>query len=409
MASMLGGGGLVTATCRDALLVSRGRGVLRLVGRLAPALLLCGQCGGLLRIDLLPGRGTARATRSGRHPSEVGRPCPVGARQTPSSQVGSRVTWRWPRKGPRILPRTFERPQRGRGASSRARAARYRHPDRRLPGGAGGSPDRSARRSPQTLVVRGTPAEQDALVGQVLAAVTRRGKFIVLDFDRDRIVVNPMLTGRMGLGSARLEAADVRRLDAALWRAGGATCRPRPGRPMQRGCRRTGIADRAPLPRPDAHGQDLPAAGRPDVGRSPAGTNWDPTPTIRRSSSRPGERASSAIGASSRTCFASSRSWPASATATATRSCGRPAWPRFASARRWLPRRSIASTTRRRRPCAWAIDELRRRVPPDFEVEVRDFLHVHRKGGQPCPRCGTTISEIAPGGFVTSFCRGCQR
>ncbi len=58
---------------------------------------------------------------------------------------------------------------------------------------------------------------------------------------------------------------------------------------------------------------------------------------------------------------------------------------------------------------AWAIDELRRRVPPDFEVEVRDFLHVHRKGGQPCPRCGTTISEIAPGGFVTSFCRGCQR
>ena len=58
---------------------------------------------------------------------------------------------------------------------------------------------------------------------------------------------------------------------------------------------------------------------------------------------------------------------------------------------------------------AWAIDELRHRVPPDFEVEVRDFLHVHRKGGEPCPRCGTTISEIAPGGFVTSFCRGCQR
>ena len=57
----------------------------------------------------------------------------------------------------------------------------------------------------------------------------------------------------------------------------------------------------------------------------------------------------------------------------------------------------------------WAIDELRARVPPRFEVEVRDFLRVHRKGGQPCPRCGTTISEIAPGGFVTSFCRGCQR
>ncbi len=30
---------------------------------------------------------------------------------------------------------------------------------------------------------------------------------------------------------------------------------------------------------------------------------------------------------------------------------------------------------------AWAIGELRTRVPPRFEVEVRDFLRVHRKGG----------------------------
>ena len=57
----------------------------------------------------------------------------------------------------------------------------------------------------------------------------------------------------------------------------------------------------------------------------------------------------------------------------------------------------------------WAIGELRKRVPPKFEVEVRDFLRVHRKGGQACPRCGTTLSEISPGGFVTTFCRGCQR
>jgi formamidopyrimidine-DNA glycosylase len=57
----------------------------------------------------------------------------------------------------------------------------------------------------------------------------------------------------------------------------------------------------------------------------------------------------------------------------------------------------------------WAIGELRVRVPPKFEVEVRGFLKVHRKGGQACPRCGTTLSEISPGGFVTTFCRGCQR
>ena len=57
----------------------------------------------------------------------------------------------------------------------------------------------------------------------------------------------------------------------------------------------------------------------------------------------------------------------------------------------------------------WAVDELRRRVPPRFEVEVRDFLKVHRKGGQPCPRCGTRLTEVSPGGFVTTWCRGCQR
>ena len=57
---------------------------------------------------------------------------------------------------------------------------------------------------------------------------------------------------------------------------------------------------------------------------------------------------------------------------------------------------------------AHAIDVLRERVPPTFEKQARDWLAVHDKGGQPCPRCGTRISEVKPGGFVTSFCRGCQ-
>jgi formamidopyrimidine-DNA glycosylase len=55
-----------------------------------------------------------------------------------------------------------------------------------------------------------------------------------------------------------------------------------------------------------------------------------------------------------------------------------------------------------------AIGILRERVPPTFERQVRDFLAVHDKGGQPCPRCGTRITEIKPGGFITSYCRGCQ-
>jgi formamidopyrimidine-DNA glycosylase len=40
--------------------------------------------------------------------------------------------------------------------------------------------------------------------------------------------------------------------------------------------------------------------------------------------------------------------------------------------------------------------------------EWRDHLRVHRRGGQPCPRCGNTISEITAGQRITSFCRNCQ-
>jgi formamidopyrimidine-DNA glycosylase len=43
----------------------------------------------------------------------------------------------------------------------------------------------------------------------------------------------------------------------------------------------------------------------------------------------------------------------------------------------------------------------------DYE-ERRDFLRVHRRGGQPCPRCGTPITEVTANGRITSYCRTCQ-
>ncbi|HEX2212325.1 MAG TPA: DNA-formamidopyrimidine glycosylase family protein [Mycobacterium sp.] len=53
--------------------------------------------------------------------------------------------------------------------------------------------------TPQSLVLRGTPAELVALHGQGLIEVSRRGKFLTFTFERDRLVVNAMLTGRLGL------------------------------------------------------------------------------------------------------------------------------------------------------------------------------------------------------------------
>ncbi len=42
------------------------------------------------------------------------------------------------------------------------------------------------------------------------------------------------------------------------------------------------------------------------------------------------------------------------------------------------------------------------------DSHYRDHLRVHRKGGQPCPRCGCRISEITAGQRITNFCRKCQ-
>lgn len=55
-----------------------------------------------------------------------------------------------------------------------------------------------------------------------------------------------------------------------------------------------------------------------------------------------------------------------------------------------------------------AILILRERVGTDIHEEIRDFLQVHGRGGQPCPRCGTPISEIKARQRLTNFCRTCQ-
>ena len=38
----------------------------------------------------------------------------------------------------------------------------------------------------------------------------------------------------------------------------------------------------------------------------------------------------------------------------------------------------------------------------------RDHLRVHRRGGEPCPRCRSRVSEITAGQRITNFCRKCQ-
>ena len=56
----------------------------------------------------------------------------------------------------------------------------------------------------------------------------------------------------------------------------------------------------------------------------------------------------------------------------------------------------------------WAVPIVAERMGGSTEVKIRDFLKVHRKGGQPCPTCGAPITEVTPNQRITSYCRACQ-
>lgn len=55
-----------------------------------------------------------------------------------------------------------------------------------------------------------------------------------------------------------------------------------------------------------------------------------------------------------------------------------------------------------------AMGVLRQRMGEAIHVKTRDFLKVHNKGGQPCPRCGGNISQLNANQRITSYCRTCQ-
>ena len=55
-----------------------------------------------------------------------------------------------------------------------------------------------------------------------------------------------------------------------------------------------------------------------------------------------------------------------------------------------------------------AVGQVGEAMGEDIHRKRRDFLKVHNKGGEPCPRCGTTISQITANQRITSYCRTCQ-
>lgn len=57
---------------------------------------------------------------------------------------------------------------------------------------------------------------------------------------------------------------------------------------------------------------------------------------------------------------------------------------------------------------AEATEKVRAEMGEDIHLKPRDFMAVHMKTGEPCPRCGTAISLVGANQRITNFCRTCQ-
>jgi formamidopyrimidine-DNA glycosylase len=55
-----------------------------------------------------------------------------------------------------------------------------------------------------------------------------------------------------------------------------------------------------------------------------------------------------------------------------------------------------------------SIEKVREEMGENIHLKPREFMAVHMKTGQPCPRCGTPISLVGANQRITNFCRTCQ-
>ncbi len=263
--------------------------------------------------------------------------------------------------------------------------------------------------APAPLAVRGTPGELAALIGQQLREIRRRGKFIILELERDRVAVNAMLTGRFQLA----RPADKRPQGTAVVLGFG----PREAAPSDAASWTAGapwIPDNAATP--EIRYRDPSQMGKVYV--VPAGVDRkvpglddeqgpdadDPALTLdawrARIKRHPGELKSllrnqafvAGIGnAYSDEILHAARLNP------------------FRKRSSLAPEEVDALFEAMGATLARASQILRDRVPPTFEKQVRDFLAVHLRGGEACPRCGTRLSQVSSRSEATTWCRGCQR
>jgi formamidopyrimidine-DNA glycosylase len=243
--------------------------------------------------------------------------------------------------------------------------------------------------APAPILLRATPQELAALQGTTLGTASRRGKFLLLPFERDGSVVrvlaaNPMLAGRFWLlddGKDKVRA-------------------------------RTGLRLRF------TDGSELRYVDREMLGKlylvAPDGLDaipgWsemgpdadDPALTLdvfrQRIRRHPGELKSllrnSKFVAGIGNAYSDEILWAAKLAPLRRRS----SLTSDEVDRLYAAMRSVLADAKAR---------LETLVPPHIELQHREFLQVHLRGGEPCPRCGKELRQIG-GDEATTFCRTCQ-
>jgi formamidopyrimidine-DNA glycosylase len=242
--------------------------------------------------------------------------------------------------------------------------------------------------APTPILVRATPDELALLHGTTIGTATRRGKFLLLPFERDGstervLAANPMLAGRFWLTPT---AKTVRARTGLRLRLDDKTDLRYVDREM---------LGKLYLVAPAAM-DEIP--GWPEMGPDAD----DPALTLdvfrQRIRRHPGElkpllrnpRFVAGIG----NAYSDEILWEAQLAPFRKRST-------LADAdieRLYTAMRSVLAD---------AVERLRVLVPPDIETQHREFLKVHLRGGQPCPRCGRELRQIG-GREATTFCRTCQ-
>lgn len=243
--------------------------------------------------------------------------------------------------------------------------------------------------APTPILVRATPEELEQLSGTVIGDASRRGKFLLIPFLRDGevsriLAANPMLAGRFWLvddSRARVRARTGLRL------------RLEDGRELR-------YVDREMLGKlylvPPDQLDEIP--GWADMGPDADDADLTVERFRERIRRHPGELKSllrnprfvAGIG----NAYSDEILWAAQLAPLRRRSSLKP---------EEVDRLYAAM----REVLADATDRLRTLVPPDIHEQHREFLKVHLRGGQPCPRCGRDLRQIG-GSEATTFCRTCQ-